>query len=170
MAPAGGTDEVSSPGPSMTKCCPCKMTVRGRSVTWINCKNEDCGLSWHATCAGFSKSIKPNTVATLGEWMCPRCVMAKSFPGEKPASSDMSIEKITAKLNDIDTLKEDIKNIKTTIQSGFEFLENRVNENVELVLLVLYAITLSQAPKIASLCPLLKKVFPALKKIWKQKR
>ena len=131
MAPASVTDEVASPGPLVIKCCPCKMTVRGRSVIWINCKNEDCGLSWHATCAGFSKSIKQNTVGTLGEWMCPRCVMTKSFPDEKAASSGMPIEKITAKLNDIDQLKEDIKNIKTTIQNGFEFLENRVNEKVE---------------------------------------
>ena len=115
MAPAGGTDDMSSPGPggsSTTKCCPCKMTIRGRS-TWLSCKNEDCGSTWHATCAGFSKSMKQSTVALMGEWMCPKCVMTKSFPEEKVTSSDISFDKINSKLNDIDALKEDIQNIKT---------------------------------------------------------
>ena len=121
MAPAGGVDAAASPGNSaMPKNCPCNMEVSGRSIAWISCRNENCDLIWHATCAGFSKSTKQSTIKAIGEWVCPKCVMQNLFPENKVTNEDL----LTKFASKIDEMKEELK---TEIKSG----KRKVNENVK---------------------------------------
>ena len=110
----------------------------GLNSPCIKCSESDsdlkvecfiCKQNCHIKCNKIPKTAhtyyNKNSLELLGfRWICGVCT-------EKASSNAQSLDNITTKLNEIDKIKEDLENIKTTITNGFEFLENRVNKKVD---------------------------------------
>ena len=132
MAPVGGADPLASPGTSMSKNCPCDMEMSGRSIAWISCKNATCKLSWHATCAGFSRSIKQTLLKSLGEWTCPKCVISSVLPNEQETENNDLLAKFSSKLEEIkEELKHEIKLEKGKLGENVKTYSALVKQNIE---------------------------------------
>ena len=55
--------------------CPCNQ-ANSSSALLIQCSNQSCQNTWHASCAGFTKPTK-NIIKAIVDWVCPVCVVQK---------------------------------------------------------------------------------------------